>query len=80
MTPSLPDILMGQFIALTAPLPPEASGDYAAARLGMLAVLLLASAVVLTLRAYRHLGPVPTPVPPSPALPKAAPRNVEVLA
>ena len=39
MTPSLPDILMGQFVALSAPLPPEASGAYAAGRTGMLALL-----------------------------------------
>jgi hypothetical protein len=39
MTPALPDILMGQFIALNAPLPPEASGDYLAGRTGMIAML-----------------------------------------
>jgi hypothetical protein len=35
----LPDILMGQFIALSAPLPPEASGEYLAGRIGMLGML-----------------------------------------
>jgi hypothetical protein len=44
MTPSLPDILMGYFIALTAPLPPEASGDYAAGRLGILGMLAVLAA------------------------------------
>ena len=39
MTPALPDILMGQFIAIGAPLPPEAFGDYTAGRMGMLALL-----------------------------------------
>ena len=39
MTPNLPEILMGQSLALTAPQPPEASGDYMAGRLGMIAML-----------------------------------------
>jgi len=39
MTPSLPDILIGQCAALAAPLPPEAGGDYAAGRLGILIML-----------------------------------------
>lgn len=39
MTLSLPDILMGQFVALGSPLPPEAGDDYTAARRGMLAML-----------------------------------------
>ncbi len=39
MTPSLPDILIGQCAALAMPLPPEAGGDYAAGRLGILIML-----------------------------------------
>lgn len=39
MTPSLPDILLGQSLALAAPQPPEAGGDYMAGRLGMIALL-----------------------------------------
>lgn len=39
MTPSLPDILIGQCAALAAPLPPEAGGDYAAGRVGLLVML-----------------------------------------
>lgn len=39
MTPSLPDILIGQCAALAMPLPPEAGGDYAAGRLGILVML-----------------------------------------
>jgi hypothetical protein len=44
MTPSLPDILAGQAAALATPLPPEASGDYAAARLGILGMLAVLAA------------------------------------
>ncbi|MBV8682874.1 MAG: hypothetical protein JO111_08380 [Caulobacteraceae bacterium] len=44
MTPSLPTILMGQVAALSAPAPPEASGDYAVSRGGMVAMLLMLSA------------------------------------
>lgn len=39
MTPALPDILMGHLVALNAPAPPEASGEYMAGRLGILAML-----------------------------------------
>jgi len=39
MTPTLPDILMGQAVALMTPLPPEAGGDYLVGRMGMLAML-----------------------------------------
>ncbi len=39
MTPSLPDILIGQCAALAMPLPPEAGGDYAAGRVGILIML-----------------------------------------
>lgn len=41
MTPTLPMILMGQVAALSAPAPPEASGDYAVSRGGMVAMLLM---------------------------------------
>ena len=43
MTPTLPMILMGQVAALSAPAPPEASGDYAVSRAGMVAMLLMLS-------------------------------------
>jgi hypothetical protein len=39
MTPTLPDILLGQAISLSAPQPPESSGDYMVGRLGLLAML-----------------------------------------
>jgi hypothetical protein len=39
MTPTLPDILMGQAVALMTPLPPEAGGDYLVGRMGILAML-----------------------------------------
>ena len=39
MTPALPDILVGQMIALVTPLPPEAGGDYLAGRAGLIAML-----------------------------------------
>ena len=39
MTPRLPDILVGQAIGLTTPLPPEAGPDYLAGRAGILAIL-----------------------------------------
>ena len=44
MTPSLPDILIGHAAALSAPQPPESSGDYLAGRLGLLAMLSLLAA------------------------------------
>jgi hypothetical protein len=44
MTPSLPTILMGQVATLSAPAPPEASGDYAVSRAGMVSMLLMLSA------------------------------------
>jgi hypothetical protein len=39
MTPSLPDLLMGHMIALSTPMPPEATGDYLVGRLGLLAMI-----------------------------------------
>ncbi|MDQ2860580.1 MAG: hypothetical protein M3T55_07630 [Pseudomonadota bacterium] len=44
MTPSLPDILTGFAVALSTPLPPEASGDYAAGRAGILTLIALLAA------------------------------------
>ena len=44
MTPSLPDILGGFAVALNTALPPEASGDYAAGRTGILSLLALLAA------------------------------------
>jgi hypothetical protein len=44
MTPSLPDILMGHVAALGMPMPPEASGDYMAGRIGILAMLSILAA------------------------------------
>ena len=44
MTPSLPDIMMGQVAALSAPTPPEATGDYLVGRLGLLAMISLLAA------------------------------------
>ncbi len=44
MTPSLPDILLGQVAALSAPTPPEASGDYLAGRLGLVAMMSMLAA------------------------------------
>jgi hypothetical protein len=44
MTPSLPDLLMGHVAALSTPMPPEASGDYMAGRLGILAMISMLAA------------------------------------
>jgi hypothetical protein len=44
MTPALPDILTGQAVALATPLPPEASGEYAAGRAAILTLLALLAA------------------------------------
>ncbi len=44
MTPSLPDIMMGNVAALSAPMPPEASGDYLVGRLGLVAMMSLLAA------------------------------------
>ncbi len=41
MSPALPDILMGVLAASSAPAPPEAGGDYAVARAGLVAMLLV---------------------------------------
>ncbi len=39
MTPTLPNVLIGQAIALSSPQPPEAGGDYLVNRLGLVAML-----------------------------------------
>ena len=39
MTPALPELLAGQAAALAAVQPPEAGGDYAVGRIGMIAML-----------------------------------------
>ena len=39
MNPTLTDILVGQAVAIAAPQPPEAGGDYMASRLGMVAMI-----------------------------------------
>lgn len=44
MTPALPAILTGQVVAMSVPAPPEAGGDYAASRMGLIAALLLLAA------------------------------------
>jgi len=44
MTPSLPDVMMGHVAALGAPMPPEASGDYLAGRLGLVAMMSILAA------------------------------------
>jgi hypothetical protein len=44
MTPSLPDIMIGHVASLSAPMPPEASGDYLVGRLGLVAMLSLLAA------------------------------------
>ncbi len=44
MTPTLTDVLTGQAVALAAPQPPEASGDYAVGRLGLVSLLALLAA------------------------------------
>jgi hypothetical protein len=44
VTPALPDMLMGQAMALSAPQPPESAGDYMAGRIGMIAMLAVLAA------------------------------------
>jgi NAD(P)-dependent dehydrogenase (short-subunit alcohol dehydrogenase family) len=44
MTPSLPDVMMGHVAALSAPMPPEASGDYLVGRLGLVAMMSILAA------------------------------------
>ena len=44
MTPTLPDLLMGQYLSLTLPMPPEAGPDYAAGRLGLIGMIAILTA------------------------------------
>jgi hypothetical protein len=44
MSPKLPDLLAGLAQAAMTPAPPEACGDYAAARMGLIATLLVLAA------------------------------------
>ncbi len=44
MTPTLPLLLGGLAASLAAPAPPEAGGDYAASRVGLVAMLLMLAA------------------------------------
>ena len=44
MSPKLPDLLVGLVVAMSASAPPEAGGDYAAARMGLVASLLILAA------------------------------------
>ncbi|MGA0599138.1 hypothetical protein ACO2Q3_00365 [Caulobacter sp. KR2-114] len=39
MTPTLPEIMTSFAVALSTPMPPEATGDYMAGRVGMLSML-----------------------------------------
>ncbi len=41
MSPKLPDLLIGLAVSLSRPAPPEAGGDYAAGRFGLVATLLV---------------------------------------
>jgi hypothetical protein len=41
VTPSLPDLLLGQTLAIASPQPPEAGPDYAAGRFGLIATISL---------------------------------------
>jgi hypothetical protein len=41
MSPKLPELLIGLAVALSSPAPPEAGGDYAAGRMGLVATLLV---------------------------------------
>jgi hypothetical protein len=45
VTPALPDILSSLALTLATPLPPESSGDYAAGRVGILAMLSVLAAM-----------------------------------
>lgn len=44
MTPSLPDILVGNFMCMVDPGPPEQQGDYMAGKVGLVALLSLLAA------------------------------------
>ena len=44
MTPSLPDILVGNFLCLADPVPPEQQGEFMAGKVGLVALLSLLAA------------------------------------
>ena len=44
MTPSLPDILVGNFLCVAEPPPPESAGDFMAGKVGVVALLSLLAA------------------------------------
>lgn len=44
MTPSLPDILVGNFLCMAEPPPPESMGEFMAGRVGVVALLSLLAA------------------------------------
>ena len=44
MTLTLPDLLMGQYLSLTLPMPPEAGPDYLAGRLGLIGMIAILTA------------------------------------
>lgn len=52
MTPSLPDLLRGNFLCLATPPDPEAAGDYAAGRVTVVALLNLLAAQELEKRGF----------------------------
>ncbi len=44
MTPALPDVLRGAVLSLTAPTPPESSGEFMMGRIGLVSMLLMLAA------------------------------------
>jgi len=44
MTPSLPDILVGNFLCIAEPSPPESAGEFMAGKVGVVALLSLLAA------------------------------------
>ena len=44
MTPALPDVLRGAVLSLTAPTPPESSGEFMMGRVGLVSMLLMLAA------------------------------------
>lgn len=44
MTPTISELLLGNFVCLTQPIPPEAMGDFMAARMGVVGMISLLAA------------------------------------
>jgi hypothetical protein len=44
MTPTVSELLLGNFVCLTQPIPPEAMGDFMAARMGVVGMISMLSA------------------------------------